>query len=178
MIEGSIVNLRAPEMSDLERNHRWVNDREVTRFLVLRYPMSLAAEEEWMRGRAGKMMSYDDPFFAIETKEGRHIGNTNLFNVQVENASAELGIMIGEKDCWSKGYGADALRTLLTFGFDEMNLHRISLNVYAFNERGIACYHKVGFVDEGRMRERIYTEGAYHDLLWMSVLRREWQASS
>jgi len=175
MIEGSIVNLRAPEMTDLERNHRWMNDRAVTRFLSARYPLSLAAEEEWMRGRAVKMMSFEDPFFAIETKEGRHIGNTNLFNVQAENRCAELGIMIGEHDCWSKGYGADALRVLLTFGFEEMNLHRIALNAFAFNERAIACYRKVGFVEEGRERERIFTEGAYHDLLCMSVLAREWR---
>lgn len=178
MIEGTTVNLRAPEMSDLERNHSWVNDREVTRFLVLRYPIALAAEEEWLRGVAGKMMSYEAPFFAIETKDGQHIGNTNLFNVQPENRCAELGIMIGEKSCWSRGYGTDALRTLLSFGFEEMNLHRIALNVYAFNERGIACYRKVGFIEEGRMRERIYTEGAYHDLIWMSVLRREWGKSA
>ncbi len=176
MIEGKSVNLRAPEMDDLERNHRWINDREVTRFLVARYPMSLAAEEGWMRNLIGKPMSYDGVFFAIETKEGPHIGNTNLFNVQAENRSAELGIMIGERDCWSKGYGADALRVLLRFGFEEMNLHRIALNVYAFNERGIACYRKVGFVEEGRMRERIFTEGAYHDVIDMSVLRHEWEA--
>jgi RimJ/RimL family protein N-acetyltransferase len=174
MIEGKIVNLRAPEMTDLERNHRWVNDREVTRFLVLRYPMSLAAEEGWMRERTSKVMTFDAPFFAIETKDGRHIGNTNLFDVQPENSCADLGIMIGEKDCWSQGFGSDALRTLLRFGFEEMNLHRIALNVYAFNERGIACYRKVGFVEEGRMRERIFTEGGYHDLIWMSVLRGDW----
>jgi RimJ/RimL family protein N-acetyltransferase len=131
-----------------------------------------------LRGVAGKMMSYEAPFFAIETKDGQHIGNTNLFNVQPENRCAELGIMIGEKSCWSRGYGTDALRTLLRFGFEEMNLHRIALNVYAFNERGIACYRKVGFIEEGRMRERIYTEGAYHDLIWMSVLRREWGKSA
>ena len=184
MIEGSIVNLRAPEMDDLERNHRWINDREVTRFLSARYPMSLAAEENWMRERTGKMMSFESVFFAIETKptsgsgDGRHIGNTNLFNVTPENRCAELGIMIGEKDCWSQGYGSDALRTLLPFGFEEMNLHRIALNAFAFNARGIACYRKVGFVEEGRLRERIFTEGAYHDLLEMSVLRHEWEASA
>jgi RimJ/RimL family protein N-acetyltransferase len=178
MIEGKSVNLRAPEMDDLERNHRWINDCEVTRFLVARYPMSLAAEEGWMRNLIGKPMSYDGVFFAIETKDGRHIGNTNLFNVLPEDRSAELGIMIGEKDCWSQGYGGDALRALLRFGFEEMNLHRIGLNTYAFNERGIACYRKVGFVDEGRIRERIYREGAYHDMLWMGVLRSEWEAAS
>jgi RimJ/RimL family protein N-acetyltransferase len=178
MIEGRKTNLRAPEMGDLERNHRWMNDREVTRFLSARYPMSLAAEEEWMRGVTGKMMSYEAPFFAIETKDGRHIGNTNLFSVQPENSCAEVGIMIGEKDCWSQGYGADALRVLLGFGFGEMNLHRIALNAFAFNERAIACYQKVGFVEEGRERDRIFTEGAYHDLVSMSVLRQEWEARS
>src|SRR5437867_3017697 len=113
MIEGKLVNLRAPEMDDLERNHRWINDRHVTRFLVLRYQIALAAEEAWLREQAGKMLSFEHVFFAIETKDGRHIGNTNLFNASPENRAPELGIMIGEKDCWGQGYGTDALRTLL-----------------------------------------------------------------
>ncbi len=97
MIEGNIVDLRAPEMSDLERNARWINDREVTQYLSLRYQMSLAAEEAWMRELTGKPMSYERPFFAIETKDGVHIGNINLFNVKREDRVAELGIMIGDK---------------------------------------------------------------------------------
>jgi RimJ/RimL family protein N-acetyltransferase len=176
MLEGKLINLRAPEMDDLERNHRWINDREVTRFLAARYPMSLLAEETWMRETATRRMSYEHVFFAIETKEGRHIGNTNFFNPSPENRSAEIGIMIGDKEYWSKSYGADALVTLLRFGFDEMNLHRACLNVYAPNERAIACYRKVGFVDEARMRKALYTEGAYHDILWMSVLEDEFYA--
>ena len=100
MIEGTIVNLRAPDMGDLERNHGWMNDREVTRFLGgrSRYLLSMAAEEAWLRGRCEQQMSYAHAFFAIETKEGRHIGNTDLFNAAAEERRAELGIMIGEKD--------------------------------------------------------------------------------
>ena len=176
MIEGKLVNLRAPEMDDLERNYTWINDREVTRYLAARYPMSLAAEETWMRETATRAMSYQHTFFAIETKERRHIGNTNYFNISPESRSAEIGIMIGDKDHWSKGYGADALICLLRFGFEEMNLHRAALNVYAPNARAIACYRKVGFLDEACMRSAVYQEGAYHDILWLSMLEDEFYA--
>jgi RimJ/RimL family protein N-acetyltransferase len=175
MLEGAVINLRAPEMDDLDRNTRWVNDREVTRYLIMRYEMSRLAEEGWLRELVSKPQTYERPFFAIETKEGHHIGNINLFKTQPEEQKCELGIMIGEKTYWSQGYGTDALRTLIRFAFDEMNLNRVELTVYAFNERGQAAYKKAGFVEEGRRREAIYTEGAYHDIVVMSVLRDEWQ---
>ena len=175
MIEGKLVNLRSPEMDDLERNTRWVNDREVTRFLSMRYEISRAAEEAWLRDRIAKPMSYEAPFFAIETKEGVHIGNTNLFDVMPEDRRCELGIMIGDKSYWSKGYGTDALRTLVGFAFDEMNLNRVQLFVFDFNERAQAAYRKAGFVEEGRRRQALYTEGAYHDIVVMAILRDEWQ---
>ncbi len=174
MLEGKLVNLRAPEMDDLDRNTRWINDREVTRYLSMRYEISRLAEENWLRDLISKPMSYASAFFAIETKNGEHIGNTNLFGAQPEDQKCELGIMIGDKGCWSKGYGTDALRTLLAFAFDEMNMNRVQLHVFAFNDRAQAAYVKAGFVEEGRRREAIYTEGAYHDTIVMSALRDEW----
>ena len=176
MIEGKLVNLRAPEMADLERNATWVNDREVTRFLAFRYQMSLAAEEAWLRELASKQTSYERVFFAIETKDGVHIGNTNLFDVKPEDRKAKLGIMIGDKSYWSKGYGSDALLTLLGFAFDEMNLNRVELDVFDFNERAIAAYRKCGFVEEGRRRQALYKAGAYHDVVVMAALRDGWRA--
>ena len=178
MIEGTIVNLRAQEMGDLERNHRWVNDRELTRFLGARYQFSLLAEENWMRERTGKVMAFGgDMGFAIETKDGRHIGNTGLHRASPENRSADMGIMIGEKECWGRGYGTDALRTLVRFGFEEMNLNRIALDVYDFNERAIASYLKCGFIEEGRRRQDIYKGGRYIDVVMMSLLRDDWEKS-
>ncbi len=176
MIEGELVNLRAQELDDLERDLGWMNDPEVTRFLNARYPLSRAAEEGWLREHVSKPMSHAHAGFAIETKDGRHIGNTDLLDVSAENSCATLGIMIGDKDYWSKGYGADAVRTLVRFGFEEMNLHRIQLTVDARNERAQACYRKVGFVEEARLRQHRFTEGAFHDTLWMAVLRHEWEA--
>jgi RimJ/RimL family protein N-acetyltransferase len=176
MIEGTIVNLRAQEMGDLERNQRWLNDREVMRFLSGRYQFSMLAEENWMRERTGKPMAYGgDMGFAIDTKDGRHIGNTGLHRASPENRSADLGIMIGEKDCWGRGFGTDAMRTLIRLGFEEMNLNRIALDVYDFNERAIASYLKVGFVEEGRRRKDIYRYGAYVDVVMMAILREDWE---
>lgn len=176
MIEGTLVNLRATDMGDLERNTGWVNDRDVTRYLVLRYQMPGLAEENWLRERCVSAPSYFNTFFAIETKDGVHIGNTNLFNASPENRSAEAGIMVGDKEYWGRGYGTDAMRTLLGFGFGEMNLHRIHLFVYAFNDRAQASYRKCGFVEEVRLRQHIFREGAYHDVLRMSILRNEFYA--
>jgi RimJ/RimL family protein N-acetyltransferase len=176
MIEGKLVNLRAHEMSDLERYTAWFNDPEVTRFLSMNYPLSLAAEETWLRENAGKQLSYDHVKLAIETKDGVHIGNMGLNQTAPEDRRAVLGISIGDKAYWSKGYGTDAMRTLLRFGFDEMNLYRIELTVDARHERARACYRKCGFVEEVRLRQYRYAEGAYHDKLWMGILRDEWAA--
>ena len=176
MIEGTLVNLRAREASDVERAYRWINDGEVTRFLTMRYPISLAAEEVWMQRDVSSPVSFADARLAIETKDGLHIGFVNLHGTSPEDRRAWLGIMIGDKAYWSKGYGTDAMRTLLRFGFDEMNLHRIELTVHAGNERARACYRKCGFVDEVRLRQARYTRGEHVDVMVMGILREEWEA--
>jgi RimJ/RimL family protein N-acetyltransferase len=173
MIEGKLVRLRATEMTDLDRYYAWYNDREVTHHLSMRYPMAYGAEEVWLREHASKPLSYEHVWFAIDTKEGVHIGGINFHVVRPENRSNRLGITIGDKAYWSKGYGTDAMLTFVRFGFDEMNLHRIDLTVDAENARAIACYRKCGFVEEGRLRQARYTRGAYGDQLIMSVLRDE-----
>jgi RimJ/RimL family protein N-acetyltransferase len=173
MIEGKLVRLRAPEMADLDRYYDWINDREVTRHLVVRYPVAYQAEEEWLRGHASKPLSYDHVWFAVDTKDGVHIGGINFHVVRPENRNARLGIMIGDKAHWSQGYGTDAMLTLLRFGFDEMNLHRIDLTVDAENTRAIRCYEKCGFIEEGRLRDARYIGGQYGDQIVMSVLREE-----
>lgn len=177
MIEGKMINLRAREMGDLDRNHRWMNDGEVTRHLSMRYPISLAAEEAWMSAGASQPMAFGaGVFFAIETKDGQHIGNISFHEMSAEQRKARLGVVIGEQSHWSKGYGTDAMLTFLRFAFDEMNLHRVDLTVDADNPRAIACYRKCGFVEEVRMRQARYTRGQYGDQLVMGVLRDEFYA--
>ncbi len=175
MLEGQLVRLRALEATDLERAYTWINDREVTRYLAARYPMSRADERRWLEegptnGFAGGVR------LAIETKDGVHIGNLDLHQVRPEDRKAGLGIMIGEKEYWSNGYGSDAIVTLLRFAFHEMNLQRVWLHVFEFNERGYACYQKCGFREEGRLLRHYYGEGRYWDSIVMGVLREEFEA--
>ena len=173
MLEGQLVRLRALESTDLERAYTWINDREVTRYLTARYPLSRADEERWLNDRPANSVA--GVRLAIETKDGVHIGNLDLHRVFPEDSKAGLGIMLGEKDYWSKGYGTDAIVTLLRFAFEEMNLHPVWLHAFEYNERAIACYKKCGFREEGRLRQHHYTEGRYWDSVVMGILREEFE---
>lgn len=92
-----------------------------------------------------------------------------------KNRNAELGITIGEKAYWGQGYGTDAIRTLLDLAFREMNLHRIFLRVDEDNARGIRCYEKVGFRQEGTLRDATFKEGTYQSQHVMSILKSEFE---
>lgn len=170
MIRGSKTRLRTLERDDLPHFVRWINDPETRRFMVARYPLSLVEEEKWWEGFLERK---NDHIFAIEAQDGTYIGNIGLHDLDWENRRAQLGIIIGEKAYWGKGYGSDAIRAMIGWAFNYLNLNRISLSVYAYNERAIRCYRKCGFQHEGTMRQARYTDGQYHDELVMGVLRDE-----
>jgi RimJ/RimL family protein N-acetyltransferase len=87
-----------------------------------------------------------------------------------------VGLFIGLPELWDEGLGRDTLQTLVRFGFDQLNLHRISLRVFAENSRAVHLYEKLGFQHEGRWRQCEFRNGRYHDLLWMSILEDEWRS--
>lgn len=103
------------------------------------------------------------------------IGHISLHDVDHLNRNAFLGIVIGEEGHRSKGYGAEAIRLLLRYGFNTLNLHSIMLSVHADNQAGIACYTKVGFRECGRRREWIFKNGKYIDKIYMDILEREFE---
>jgi len=82
--------------------------------------------------------------------------------------------VIGDKSQWGKGYATEAMELIIEYGFNQLNLNMIYLGVVQFNERAAALYKRVGFVEEGRLRQRVYRDGSYHDELSMSMLRTEW----
>lgn len=174
LIQGEHVRLRAREPADAERAVNWINDRDVARFLILRYPQSLEEEREWLRGtpHAG----FHGVHLAIETLDGVHIGNIDLRNVQPENRTAELGVMIGDKRYWSRGYGSDAVRALVGFAFRMMNLQRVYLHTYEYNNRAQQAFKKAGFTEEGRLRRHLFVDGRYWDVIVMGCLRDEFEA--
>jgi RimJ/RimL family protein N-acetyltransferase len=177
IIYGDRVCLRAVERKDVELFHEWINDPEVTAGLALYLPMSMRDEEGWFDGLASRPPQ-ERPL-AIDGRAGegwKLIGNSGFFDLDHTARSSEIGIMIGDKSYWNRGYGTEAMSLLLRHGFETLNLNRISLRVYAGNLRAIRSYEKAGFSLEGRLREAVYKRGAYDDVLMMSVLRSEWDA--
>ncbi len=172
-MEGSLVRLRPVSHDDLPRFVSWIADPEVRRFLNFYRPISLAEEERWFEG-LGKAANQE--VFAIETLEGRHIGNVGLHDVHPRYRTAEVGIFIGEREYWGKGYGTEAMRLLLAFAFGELNLHRVFLHVHAGNERAMRSYEKCGFVREGALRQAVYKDGRYQDVLVMGILDPEYRS--
>ncbi|MBE0670454.1 MAG: GNAT family N-acetyltransferase [Anaerolineales bacterium] len=179
IIYGDRIRLRAVEREDVNKFHEWVNDPEVTRGLALYLPMSFADEENWFNSLA-KRDQKEKPL-AIEVRKGKNwklIGNCGVFDVDHVNSSAELGILIGEKSEWNKGYGAEVMSLLVRHCFETLNLNRAFLRVYTKNVRAVRSYEKAGFVLEGRLREAVYKFGKYDDVLIMSVLRSEWMSKA
>jgi diamine N-acetyltransferase len=176
MIYGTRIRFRRDERSDIPQFTEWLNDPDVTRFLgIMSLPISSVNEEGWFE-RMLKLPVEEQPF-AIEIKEAdgwRLIGNCSFMDVQHIARSAEVGIFIGDKSCWNKGYGTEVMQLLLRIGFETLNLNRIFLRVDEANKGGIRAYEKAGFVLEGRLRQATFQEGKYQDMLLMSVLRSEW----
>jgi RimJ/RimL family protein N-acetyltransferase len=113
--------------------------------------------------------------FAIRTlEEDKIVGFIGFELLNWADRDAYVAIGIGEQDNWSKGYGSDAMRVMLRYGFLELNLHRISLTVFEQNPRGIHSYEKCGFKHEGRIREFLLRDGRRSDMLHMGIMRREW----
>jgi len=177
LLRGESMRLREVEEGDLALLVRWMNDPEVRHWL--HHSDRPDATVETVRERFGLT---DDGFpnlvWMIETAEGRPVGHVELLQVDPHHKRAELAIAIGEKECWSRGYGTDAIRAVLRYGFGELGLRRIDLHTDADNARGIRCYEKCGFVREGVMRQRRLRHGKPLDMVVMGVLRHEWEAGS
>lgn len=176
---GNRIRLRAAEKSDIDTFLRWINDPDVTENLMLAYPMSRFEEDRWYENMMQQPPS--EHVLVIETKhpekpgDWHATGTCQFINIDWRNRSGEVGIMIGEKSLWDQGYGTEAMQLLLKHGFNTLNLHRVWLQVYAKNQRGIRAYEKAGFINEGIFRQAHYQHGRYYDVHLMSVLKQEWQ---
>ena len=114
--------------------------------------------------------------FAIRTlTDDRFIGFVGLDGINWTHGEAFVGIGLGDRAYWGHGYGTDAMRVLLRYAFMELNLYRVSLDVFSYNQRALRSYKQAGFRVEGQQRQALRRDGQYHDLIFMGVLRDEWQ---
>jgi len=175
-IRGEHVYLRPAEREDIDLFVRWFADEETTRYLSTRAPFSKAMEEKWFDSMLEQQGKSGYHFVICLLADDRAIGTAGFHHVNQEDGHASFGISIGEKAEWSKGYGTDALRAICDFGFGQLRLERIELDVYEPNRRAQRSYEKAGFMTEGTLRHAHFSDGRYHDVLRMSLLREEWAA--
>ena len=173
MIRGEKTHLRALEKSDVAKVWEWMNDDEVMRFYGDPCnTQSLAEVEQWF-ARLQEASGYSSKQFIIETEEGIPIGRIFYEYLDIKHNRTELGILIGEKEYWGKGYGTDAIIAFLDYLFNELGLHRVYLIVQSHNTRASRCYEKCGFIQEGILRHHGFSRGEYYDDLIMGILRDE-----
>lgn len=171
MIEGKLVRLRAMMVEDYPRLAEFKNDAE---YELLGggeppKPQSLATITEFFDSR---LKDKDGVNFAIEA-DGLFIGDCGLFGFDPVAGTAEVGIGIGDHAYWGKGYGREAMALLVDYGFRMQNLRKIWLTTHGGNERAIRSYLAVGFVEEGRQREQVWSGGRYEDLVAMGLFRAD-----
>lgn len=158
----------------IEKYTQWLNDSEISIPLNnFTKVINNDKEKEFLN----ELLTKTPYTFAIvDIGNDNLIGNCGLFAVDNIHQTAEVGLFIGDKSCWNKGYGTEALSLLIDYGFNALNLHNIQLRVFSFNKRGIRSYEKIGFKEYGRRREDVFIAGKRHDTIFMDILASEFKS--
>ena len=170
---GSKCYLSPINVDDAEKYTEWLSDSELSINLLFSGQIISIGKEKEILERLSKSNNH---FAIIDLETDELLGNCGLENVDMTNRNAEVGIFIGDKENWSKGYGTEALKLLLDFAFNIRNLNNVILHVFAFNERAIKSYKKIGFKEIGRRRKSYFAAGKYHDEISMDILSDEYQS--
>ena len=174
---------RGASDEEIEKFTDWMNDFQTTDFIGRSgQVVTFIGEKEWLWNSKSPFFDWfstknvqDRSFSIIELNHNKLIGTISLENFSWIERSAVLGIFIGDKDFRNNGYGTEAIKLLLEYGFKYLNLHSIRLDLLSINERAHKCYLKCGFKDTGCSREAIYVNGKYYDKLHMDILENEFE---
>ena len=169
-LESERIYLRPVEISDATEEYvGWLNDPEVNRFLESRFVIhTLEGVRSYVK-RVGK--DQNNVFLAIIRKEdGKHIGNIKLGSIDWYHKVGDIGILIGDKKSWGKGYATEAIRALESYAFGTLNLHKLTAGAYENNVGSIKAFLKLGFFEEGRRREQVFFQGDYLDTVLLAKI--------
>ena len=172
--ERIYLSPRGASDEEIEKFTDWMNDFQTTDFIGRSgQVVTFIGEKEWLENSTKNVQNRS--FSIIELNHNKLIGTISLENFHWIDRSAVLGIFIGDKDFRNNGYGTEAIKLLLEYGFKYLNLHSIRLDLLSINERAHKCYLKCGFKDTGCSREAIYVNGKYYDKLHMDILENEFE---
>ena len=181
ILEGELVRLTAESAKTLAESYsRWSRNSEFYRLMDsgITRPRSIKVAQEEFEKYLEKEPEENAFFFSVRTlTEDTLIGDVGLGGISWAHGDAFVGIGLGEPKFWGKGYGTDAMRVILRFGFEELNLRRVTLDVFEYNPRAVRSYEKAGFSVEGKVRSSMLREGQRWDMIYMGILREVWQDS-
>lgn len=170
-LEGKTIRLRRFHERDLPELRKWLNNPELQWYTDEDFPIQWT--DEMILHLYGKAFRGRREMYAIETLDGKLIGEIWLHPMSQEQRYAEM-VMAINVPYQGQGYGREAVQMILRHGFNRLELHRIEIKVYSFNERAYHLYQSCGFREEGRLRERILRNGEYYDQIFMAILRQEY----
>jgi RimJ/RimL family protein N-acetyltransferase len=175
-LQGEKVYLRPFEKEDVEALYTSLFDPEVRRLTGTQKVFSHLEIEQYL-----ERISLDNnrvDLLIVLQEDDQTIGDIALNDLDLKNRSANIRVAINSQKNFGRGYGTEAMRLMLGYGFGVLNLHRIELDVFSFNERAIHTYEKLGFMKEGIKRDSLYYDYQYHDAIIMSILQDEFHANS
>ncbi len=169
MITGSKITLRDKKLADAPDDYAWGTDPELAHLDAA--PLLTATFQEYLSDYTSQLryLPLTRHQFAIDTPDGKHIGNCVYYDVNETKGEAELGIMIGDRNCWDKGYGAEAVTTLVSYIFHQTNLKRIYLKTLDSNSRAQRCFQKCGFTPYGHLVRDGFS------FVLMEIHRKQWK---
>lgn len=171
-IVGEKVYLSPRSIEDAEIYTKWMNNLDIAKNLTTATNnFNIINETKYLEK---SLETQEHTYAIVKCDNDEMIGCIGFNKINPINQTATLGIFIGEESEHSKGYGAEAIKLLLDYGFNYLNLHSVILSVYDFNEKAINCYKKVGFKEFGRRRECYYLKNKYYDIIYMDILKEEY----
>lgn len=170
-MEDGRIYLRLMTKDDTDNIIRWRNRDEVRNQFIYQKLFTRESHENWIKTmvETGKVVQ----MIIVRSDDDRAIGSVYVRDIDIEHKKAEYGIFIGEPDCLGKGYGTEAAELMAEYAFEYLGLHKLMLRVYADNERAIKSYEKAGFVKEAYLKDDVYIQGKYRDIVLMAMFNEE-----
>lgn len=176
-METPEIVLRPVSEADVDHILGWVNDREIVGNIASFSGEAFTREAELAYVRAMKVSAHDRVFSIFRTHDDAYLGQCGIHQIHPRSRVGRLSCIIAARDLMGHGYGTAAVRAVLGHAFDVEKLHKVWLMIFRHNTRSHRIYGRIGFVDEGVLREEYFHDGAWHDMVRMSLLAREWYAA-